>query len=75
MPNTKKCKHEKFNGMVDVGRIVNKDPIEFVVDLRIFCDECGLEFLFDEDHFVVNAEQTQLRYKLKPGNQYLERAA
>lgn len=60
------CAHERFNGSVEVGRIIDKTPIEFVVDVTVHCDQCGAAFAFDENHFAVSADRLRLRYKLKP---------
>lgn len=62
------CAHEEFSGNVEVGRIIDKQPTEFVVDVKVHCNECGLDFLFDEDRFVVSADRLTLRYKLKPAD-------
>jgi len=60
------CTHESFSGSVEVGRIIDKSPIEFVAEVTIHCDECKLPFTFDENHFAVSADRLRLRYKLKP---------
>ena len=60
------CTHEAFTGSVEVGRIVDKQPIEFIAEVTIHCDECGQPFAFDENHFAVSADRLRLRYKLKP---------
>ena len=61
-----KCAHEAFGGAIEVGRIVDKEPVEFVVTVRVTCNECGLQFKFDEDHFAVTVDRLTLRYKIKP---------
>jgi len=60
------CTHERFSGHVEVGRIIDKLPIEFIAEVMIHCDECGQSFAFDENHFAVSADRLRLRYKLKP---------
>lgn len=60
------CTHERFNGSVEVGRLIDKSPIEFIAEVTIHCDECGQQFAFDENHFAVSADRLRLRYKLKP---------
>lgn len=62
----KNCSHERFSGSVEVGRITDRFPIEFIAEVTIHCDECGLNFTFDENHFAVSADRLRLRYKLKP---------
>ena len=60
--------HESFNGSVEVGRIIDRSPIEFIAEVMIYCDECKLPFTFDENHFAVSADRLRLRYKLKPAS-------
>lgn len=60
------CAHESFSGSVEVGRIIDKSPIEFIAEIAIHCNECGQSFAFDENHFAVSADRLRLRYKLKP---------
>ncbi|HTG95714.1 MAG TPA: hypothetical protein VL866_24140 [Pyrinomonadaceae bacterium] len=62
------CTHESFSGSVEVGRIVDRSPIEFIAEVTIHCDECGLPFTFDENHFAVSVDRLRLRYKLKPAS-------
>lgn len=72
MKNSINCEHERFSGHVDVGRIVDKG--EFVVTVQVHCVECGLPFLFDEDHFAVTGDRRTLRYKIKPQEKALAAA-
>lgn len=60
------CAHNCFNGSVEVGRIIDQVPIQFVAEVTIHCEDCGLSFAFDENHFAVSADRLKLRYKLKP---------
>jgi hypothetical protein len=60
------CTHQRFSGHVEVGRIIDKSPIQFIAEVTIHCDECGLDFAFDENHFAVSADRLRLRYKLRP---------
>lgn len=60
------CTHERFNGSVEVGRLIDQSPIEFIVEVTVHCAECGQLFAFDENHFAVSADRLRLRYKLKP---------
>jgi len=60
------CTHQRFSGHVEVGRIIDQSPIQFIAEVTIHCDECGLDFIFDENHFAVSADRLRLRYRLKP---------
>lgn len=62
------CPHELFSGSVEVGRIIDKSPIEFIAEVTIHCEDCGQPFAFDENHFAVSADRLRLRYKLKPAS-------
>jgi len=60
------CTHQRFSGLVEVGRIIDKSPIQFIAEVTIRCDECGLDFTFDENRFAVSADRLRLRYRLRP---------
>lgn len=62
------CTHERFSGSVEVGRIIDRLPVEFIAEVAIHCDECKQSFAFDENHFAVSADRLRLRYKLKPAS-------
>lgn len=65
------CPHERFNGAVKVGRVVDKDPIEFVVDLTVHCEDCKTPFAFDIElpknakGLALTEDRLQLRVRLK----------
>lgn len=60
------CPHDVFSGSVEVGRLIDQFPIQFIAEVTIHCEDCGLSFAFDENHFAVSADRLKLRYKLKP---------
>ena len=62
------CPRELFSGSVEVGRVIDKSPIEFIAEVTIHCEDCGQSFAFDENHFAVSADRLRLRYKLKPAS-------
>lgn len=80
------CKHENFAVRANVGRITKEgegtDVAAFLMELTVWCQECGLPFEFvgmpmvglDFQHPMVNVDSTELRAPIKPKGVSMDRA-
>lgn len=60
----RECKHKQFNVAVEPGLI---DGERYVLTLQVQCKDCGVDFVFDDEHFAVSGDRKTLRYQIKPG--------